>query len=235
MTIVETACQEAERIAADNRHGYSQKNRYGNPDFDCSSFVIHCYHYAFNIAGKMSPQDYGAVTTHNMKEAFIKAGFEVVTDGTLRRGDVCLNVNHHTELYIGSGQLVGAHSSETGGIDGQPGDQTGNEISVGYWYNYPWDCILRLSEDPSSGYDIKNLPDIKIGDVGRAVEAMQCILVQRGFELPKYGCDAEWGDETQSAIVRFQKAYNAACGTGMINEEGLCDAKTWQALTAEVI
>ena len=37
---LEQALQWAISIANDNRHGYSQSNRWGNPDYDCSSFVI---------------------------------------------------------------------------------------------------------------------------------------------------------------------------------------------------
>lgn len=39
--------------------------------------------------------------------------------------------------------LVGAHINEFGGVaGGQPGDQTGNEISTGGYYR-SWNCWLR--------------------------------------------------------------------------------------------
>lgn len=52
----------------------------------------------------------------------------------------------HTELYIGGGDNVGAHIAETGGVYGQPGDQTGYEISIA---PNPggWDWILRPPAD----------------------------------------------------------------------------------------
>ena len=37
---IETAVQWAVNTANDNSHGYSQTSRGGNPDYDCSSFVI---------------------------------------------------------------------------------------------------------------------------------------------------------------------------------------------------
>lgn len=49
----------------------------------------------------------------------------------------------HTEIYLGNNQLVGAHIAETGDIYGEPGDQTGREISVGAYYNAPWQGYLR--------------------------------------------------------------------------------------------
>ena len=42
MPDIKIAVNEAQKIAKDNKHGYSQKNRTGNPDYDCSSLVIHC-------------------------------------------------------------------------------------------------------------------------------------------------------------------------------------------------
>lgn len=39
---------------------------------------------------------------------------------------------------------VAAHIDERGRITGgSPGDQTGNEVSIGVYDNYPWDCVLR--------------------------------------------------------------------------------------------
>ena len=53
-------------------------------------------------------------------------------------------------MYIGNGQCVGAHSSETGGVYGQPGDQTGNEISImAMWGS--WDYVLRPPEGSTMG------------------------------------------------------------------------------------
>ena len=35
--------------------------------------------------------------------------------------------------------------SETGGADGEVGDQTGRESSVHAYYDYPWDCTLHYN------------------------------------------------------------------------------------------
>ena len=73
---------------------------------------------------------------------FEAAGWTAVPyDGDPQRGYILWRTGH-VELYIGDGLTVGAHCSETGGIYGQPGDQTGNEISVA---PNPggWDVILR--------------------------------------------------------------------------------------------
>lgn len=61
-------------IANDDAHGYDQINRWGNPDFDCSSLVIRCYDKYVPV------KKCGATFTGNMKNAFIKCGFVEVSD-----------------------------------------------------------------------------------------------------------------------------------------------------------
>lgn len=147
---IEHYVTEAINIANDNSHGYSQINRNGNPDYDCSSLVID----VVNRAG-IPVKNYGASYTGNMLHAFVSCGFIDVTKyinlangNGLKRGDILLNTYHHTEIYIGDGKNVGAHSDEKGGIKGDnKGDQTGNEISVTNYYNYPWQYVLRYTKD----------------------------------------------------------------------------------------
>lgn len=132
-------------IAADDSHGYSQGAGRWGPDYDCSSLIITAYENA-GIPVKTA----GALTTHNMLETFRKCGFYVIRDWNrqtgagLIRGDVLLNVQHHTEIYIGNGQLLKASANEFGGaLGGKVGDQTGNEIRISGYYSYPWDYALR--------------------------------------------------------------------------------------------
>ena len=42
-SVAESALSWAIKIANDPSHGYSQASRWGNPDYDCSSFVISAY------------------------------------------------------------------------------------------------------------------------------------------------------------------------------------------------
>lgn len=140
--VVEKAISWALAIAGDNSHGYSQSNRWG-PDYDCSSFIIS----AFKSAGV----DTGTATyTGNMKNQFMQHGFKWIPwsqiGGTsnLQRGDILLNEASHTEIYLGNGQNVGAHSDRG---NPQTGDQTGTEVSVSRYYNHPWDGVLRYVGD----------------------------------------------------------------------------------------
>ena len=122
-------------IAADPSHGYDQGSRDGNPDYDCSSFI----YYALKQAGF----DVGdtAFSTFTMRAVLERNGFTAMSydPSTLEPGDILLDENEHCEIYIGNGQTVGAHLNERGDIrGGQPGDQSGDEISVmPIWRSWP--------------------------------------------------------------------------------------------------
>jgi N-acetylmuramoyl-L-alanine amidase len=45
------------------------------------------------------------------------------------------------------------------------------------------------------------------GDRGQFVKEIQEDLIAAGFELPRYGADGTFGDETENAVMRFQKRY----------------------------
>lgn len=144
---IEKAVTWALQIAQDPVHGYDQTRRWG-PDYDCSSLMIS----AWQQAG-VPVKDAGATYTGNMLQAFLRCGFEDVTaeinlntGAGLQRGDVLLNIQHHTAMSIGSGQIVHASINEAGrAIGGKTGDQTGREICVRSYYRYSggWDRVLR--------------------------------------------------------------------------------------------
>lgn len=149
MSKIENYIQNAINIANDNSHGYSQVNRWGK-DYDCSSLVI----TVVENAGIPVKSKGGATYTGNMLSAFKKCGFTDVTSSVnlatgagLVRGDILLNRTHHTEIYIGNGKNVGAHISETGGVTGRTGDQTGKEICTNNYYNFPWTNVLRYTAE----------------------------------------------------------------------------------------
>lgn len=138
----EAATKQMEEWAADDTHGYSQANRWGNPDFDCSSSVISAWtKVGVDVKGA------GASCTRDMYDAFIKMGFTDVinqinlsTGDGLQRGDVLLSSGSHTAMYCGNGKIVHASSSRG---NSQPGDQSGTEFLVAKYYNKPWNHVLR--------------------------------------------------------------------------------------------
>jgi len=152
--IIESAVNWAVSIANDSTHGYDQASRWG-PNYDCSSLVIS----AFEQAG-CKVKSAGATTTSDMKSVFLKKGFNDVTKSItlstglgLKRGDVLLNTSHHTALVVEDGgkTIVNASINEKGKTTGgKSGDQTGKEIYTRGYYNYPWNVVLRLTEDNGS-------------------------------------------------------------------------------------
>ena len=137
--VAEDAMAWAQKIADDNDYGYSQASRWGETkQFDCSSFVISAYKNAGIDVG-------GATYTGNMREELTKHGFEWIPGNPdvndLQPGDIVLDEDSHTEMYIGNGKLIGAHDN----YNGSTGDPSGEEIDVGNYYSHPWDGVLRYT------------------------------------------------------------------------------------------
>ena len=93
----------------------------------------------------------------NILDVFKKAGFKDVTSSVnlrtgsgLKRGDVLLRTGHHVAMYCGHGKEVEASINEKGkATGGKPGDQTGREILIRSYRNYPWNHVLRYTETAS--------------------------------------------------------------------------------------
>lgn len=200
---IERAVEWQLEKAADNRHGYSQADRWG-PDYDCSSFVI----MAWDQAGVPVKQA-GATYTGNMYDAFVRCGFRDVTTfcnldngAGMQYGDVLLNHQHHSATYIGDGQLVHARSSEDNTLQG---DQSGNEIRVQPYYNGSWDCVLRYTgADAGSIPKAAKRPILKKGMIGEDVKELQEKLVRLGYDTG--GTDGKYGNKTFIAVAKLQEA-----------------------------
>ena len=258
MTIPERAAQIAVEIANDDRHGYSQANRYGSlesGDFDCSSLVIYCYHRAFMEAGKSpTPQNAGASYTGNMLAGFTRCGFKSFRDdhgSGLQVGDVLLNEARHTAIVcsVNPVKVVNAR----GNIDGVAGDSTGTEIRIQPYWSYPWDWVLRyepkesehesVTESSTVGQQMaehiiasRKYPTIQYGSTGDAVMFAQAILVRLGY-LNKGGkdyanVDGDFGLLTKSATLGFQSATRDSADPLVI--DGIIGKKTWAKLLGEI-
>ena len=201
MNTTQKAIEWAVSIANDASHGYDQTNRWG-PDYDCSSLIIS----AFKQAGVPLTCTY----TGNMLKDMLSKGF-VVVHGTTQPGDVLLNVTKgHTALYIGNNKLVQASISENGTAHaGKAGDQTGREINISTYYEFPWEYVLRYNEERATEnadvYRIVDcLPVIRYGDKNALVAAIQASLKYYGYSEGLCGIDGDFGTATKSAVVKFQ-------------------------------
>lgn len=224
---IETACNWAVGIAQDNSHGYDQLHRQG-PDYDCSSLVCNAY----QIAG-CPIRENGGTYTGNMRKAFEACGFKSIKyqkGMALKRGDVLLNEKHHTLLYLGDGNIVQASCSETGGITGKTGDQTGREIATGKFYEYSkgWDYVLRLEEDQEVKTVDITMTRLTPGARGPEVTLLQVLLNTLGYKgkngkpLSVDGWMKEGGN-TQYALVLAQKSFG-------LTPDKICGKQTWTCL-----
>jgi hypothetical protein len=217
MTKVEKAVAYIKDIAADNKHGYSQVNRWGSPgtwsDYDCSSLVISAYQ-----AAGVPVKDKNATYTGNMYNAFTACGFKDVTNKInlatgkgLIAGDVLLNHADHTAMMISSTQLAQASIDENGGISGgKVGDQTGYEIHTRSYYNYPWNCVLRYPEAAKPAEKVLDKKGYKKGQATIGVLALkQLIILAKAKKLISQGVnnDNKFGEGTQKAVNQLLKKW----------------------------
>lgn len=227
--VIESAISWAIAIANDDSHGYSQdgNKRWGNPDYDCSSFVI----TAFRQAGI----PLNSTFTGDMKQDFLNHGFKQVNVRDRQRGDVLLNESRHTALYIGEGRMVHASSSETGGKYGKDGDQTGREICIRSYYDYPWTTCLRYvggeaktesntAVDTSKG-DVKVMVEVRqlsYGSRGADVKTLQILLNDKAKSMHLVA-DGIFGNNTKSVVADFQR------NNGLV-VDSIVGKNTWNAL-----
>ena len=257
MTIPERAAQIAVEIANDDRHGYSQANRYGTldgGDFDCSSLVIYCYDRAFMEVGLTPPKAVGASYTGNMLAAFTRIGFRAFRDdhgAGLQVGDILLNEAKHTAIVC---SLNPTKVVNAGGDRGYPqsGDQTGTEIRVQTYWSYPWDWVMRYyGKEPTPADETptgtvgqqmaqhiianRKYPTIKYGDTGDAVMFAQAILVRLGFlnrGKDYVNVDGDFGVLTKSAALGFQSSTKDSADP--LEIDGIIGKKTWERLLQAV-
>jgi len=230
MSVIESAVNFAVNIANDDSHGYSQdaNKRFAGTDFDCSSLVISAY--------RQAGLDLKSTFTGNMYNDFIAHGFKDVTGAVnvgngsgIIRGDVLLHETRHTAIYIGNGQIVHASSSENGGKYGQPGDQTGREVCVRSYYNYPWQKVLRYQEEsaaePIQKGDITVMVEIRqlqYGSKGADVRSLQTLLNEKAASRHLV-VDGDFGNNTKSVVMDFQRKKGLAV-------DGIVGRNTWNAL-----
>ena len=187
---------QAQRYVDDDSIGYSQSTRCHNPNMDCSSFVYYC----LVDSGYCTTEQLGThpFTTSTMAEPLLKAGFEKVEwDGkmdSLQRGDILINTEQHTEIYAGDGKDYGAHED----LDGADGDSSGDEVSLGSYWNDAWDTVLR----PTGGAGV-TIPE-QYGNGGYSVT----FYTQRGCYVN--GRDTAWAAGTSQAAVHSKWALAGA-------------------------
>lgn len=167
-------------------------------EFDCSSLTAACV----QAAGVDVWDGGNAPTTRTLESVLVATGaFEALKDkkyltGTdyLLEGDILLKPGSHVVMVLDNGAKAVQSDVHTSPM---------GEIVTIY-------------------YSVR-LPMLVKGMRSDAVKAMQQILLARGYELPKYGADGDYGGETENALLLFQEDMN-------LKPNAKCDPDTWSAL-----
>ena len=206
-------------IANDDKHGYSQFNRW-SPDYDCSSLVI----AALRQAGfKLSNATY----TGDLKDALLLDGFTVVSD--YQYGDILLSHNsrkQHVAIYIGNNKIVHAKSDENGGNGkwAKSGDQTGNEICITNKSVFSPDYILRFKDGKQMSYSNILMPTLRKGDKCFEVGVLQTLINQQMNYFLEV--DNIFGNLTEKALYEYQQKVFK----NPVEHDMICGSKTWTKL-----
>lgn len=165
LTYREAIAEVMWHLVTHDAHGYSQYHRAGDGtvetfylsdgtlvsihggDYDCSEAVRACV-----AAVGLIPWDYwdSYMWTGNEPEILLNAGFIEISPYDAGVGDILLRYSGHTEMVVGGwdGELyqAGFRIAETGGIDGEQGDQTGWESTYSpFDPSANWDVAFRYA------------------------------------------------------------------------------------------
>lgn len=171
---------------------------------DCSAGVSSNVRAAGFLLGIKALQNVPICSSRNMLSEFKKAGFQDLTASKyvngyqyLLPGDVLLYTSHHAATNVTKGKNVS--------------------------YTYV-DVIADVSKYASPTYELGDR-ELKNGSVGPDVKAMQQALKDLGWTFPKYGCDGEFGSETEANVKGFQRVAG-------LPVTGVFDKATYEALMA---
>ena len=173
LTRAQAASEVMWHLVTHDAHGYSQYHRAGDGtvetfylsdgtlvsihggDYDCSEAIRACV-----AALLLIPWDYwdSYMWTGNEPEILLNAGFIEISPYDAGVGDILLRYSGHTEMVVGGwdGELyqAGFRIAETGGIDGEQGDQTGWESAYSpYDPSANWDVAFRYAGTEREKHD----------------------------------------------------------------------------------
>lgn len=133
----------------------------------------------------------------------------------------------HIGIYVGNGLAVECTPAWKDCVQITACNRTISGYNRRDWVKHgrlPWITYTGATEAPvvAPGNNVK-LRTLRKGDKGEDVKAMQILLMGRGVKMPKYGADADFGGETDTAVRSYQKANG-------LEADGICGQLTWSKL-----
>ena len=130
--------------------------------------------------------------------------------------------SEHTGIYTGEKDSRGRYLVIEGNHNDRVEQVARSDSELHGAFRPKWDNSNSQAEEkrPDGGVE---LPEIKYGDKGATVKAMQILLMGYGYKLPKYGADGEYGSETRTALKKYQLNKG-------LTVDGVCGDKTWAKL-----
>ena len=135
---------------------------------------------------------------------------------------VLVFMNGHVGVYIGGGYVVEARGHAYGVVK--------TKLSGRRWTSWGYCPWIEYNNVPTEQPEIKRentvnitLKELKRGAEGAQVKALQQLLLANGCRMPKYGADADFGTETETALKAYQKANG-------LSADGICGVNTWKKL-----
>ena len=188
-----TGLQEAQKV------GWDFSKIQNAAEFDCSSLTAACV----QAAGVTVWTGGNAPTTRTLEKFLTATGaFEALRDskyltGTdyLLEGDILLKPGSHVVMVLENGAKA---------------------------ENVPDSGAVEKQHLPAVYYPVR-MPMLVKGMENEAVRSMQQLLIAKGYEMPRYGADGEFGGETENALLIYQEDMNLA-------PDAKCGKETWSAL-----
>ena len=134
------------------------------------------------------------------------------------------------------GVLRGAHTVHTAGVIIEHGFHTNTATAkwllvdanlkklaeaeaktIAEWFD------VKKKEEPVVITFTLTLKELGEGDEGEQVKALQQLLMANGIKLPKYGADGDFGAETKTGVIEYQRKKGLAA-------DGIAGPNTWKKL-----
>ena len=117
----------------------------------------------------------------------------------------------HVGLYVGDGCVIEARGTRYGVVRSDV-----NNSRWTHWGKLKGVAYSNTAEETSR-------PTLRKGSEGEYVVLLQTKLIQKGYDLGKWGADGKFGSATETAVKQFQKDHG-------LTDDGIVGPKTWNIL-----